>query len=162
MLVLSNEVSDIIFCELLVNYEPISYYGSQSFALHSPRASLPLYLFTCSSPHITSKDGDILHSPRHLLLTLGVDFTSHGLMFKDAIYQLLGFSSHGSNSQEPLLYLQMISAALHGSSFHRAVVYISDSVEYIILISKRKIPPEISTFFGFMGSPAQNQDTVAT
>ena len=86
MLVLSYEFSDIRFCELLVIYEAISDYGAQLFALHSPRASLPLYLIICSSPLRTSKDGDFLHSPGHLLLTLGDDFTSHGLMFKATIY----------------------------------------------------------------------------
>ena len=86
MLVSSYEFADIIFCKSLVIYESISYYGAQAFTLHIPKASLPIYLFTCSSPHRSSKDGDILHSPGHLLLTLGVDFISHGLMFKDAIY----------------------------------------------------------------------------
>ena len=42
-----------------------------------------------------------------------------------------------------------------------ATVYISDSVEYIFHLPKRKIPIDISTLFGFMGSPAQNQDTAA-
>ena len=83
-------------------------------------------------------------------------------MFKDEIYQFLGCSSHGSNSQAPFLSLHMISAALHGSNFHRATIYISNSVEDIILLPKRKIPLEISNLFGFMGSPAQkNQDTAA-
>ena len=81
-------------------------------------------------------------------------------MFKASIYQFLGCSSHGSNSQELSLSLKLISAALHGSSFHHAVVYIFYSVEYIILLPKRKIPPDISIFFGFIGSPTQkNQDT---
>ena len=71
MLVFSYEISDIRFCELLVIYEDISDYGAQAFTLHSPRASLPFYLITCLSPHRTSKDGDILHLPGHLLLTLG-------------------------------------------------------------------------------------------
>ena len=97
MLFSSYEFADILICESLIISEAISDYGAQAFALHSPRASLPLYLITCSSPHRTSKDGDILHSPGHLLLTLGDDFTSHGLMFKDEIYQLFGISSHGSN-----------------------------------------------------------------
>ena len=83
-------------------------------------------------------------------------------MFKAEIYQFLGCSSHGLNSQEIFLSCQLSSAALHGSSFHYATVYISDLVEYIILIPKRKIPPDIRMFFRFMGSPAQkNQDTAA-
>ena len=57
MLVFSHEIDDIRFCELLDIYEAISYYGAQAFALHSPRASLPLV--TCSSPHRTS------HRERH-------------------------------------------------------------------------------------------------
>ena len=61
VLVLSYEFADIRFCELLVISEAISDYGSQLFALHSPRASLPLV--TCSSPHRTSKEEDILHPP---------------------------------------------------------------------------------------------------
>ena len=89
MLVLSSEFVDIIFCELLDISEDISYYGAQEFTLHSPRASLPIYLIPCSSPHRTSKDGDIMHSSRHLILTLGDDFNSHGLMFKDAIYHFV-------------------------------------------------------------------------
>ena len=87
-------------------------------ALNSPSASLPL--ITCSSSHRTSKEEDFLHPPGHLLLTLWADFTTHGLLFK--AYQILGFSSHGSNSQELLLSLQLISDALHGSSFHRVAV----------------------------------------
>ena len=90
MLVFSSEIVDIRFCELLDIYKAISYYGAQSFALHSPRDSLPLV--TCSSPHRTSKEGDILHMYGHLLITLGDDFTSHGLMFNAAIYQFLGCS----------------------------------------------------------------------
>ena len=99
MLVSSYEFADIIFFESLIIYEAILYYGSQAFTLHSPRDSLPFYLITCSSPHKTSKDGDILHSLGHLLLSLGADVKSNGLMFKASIYQFLGFSSHGSNSQ---------------------------------------------------------------
>ena len=53
MLVSSYEVVDIVFCDSLVIYESISYYGAQAFSLHSPSASLPLV--TCSSPHRTSK-----------------------------------------------------------------------------------------------------------
>ena len=84
MLVLSYEFADLRFCELLVIYEEISDYGSQSFSLHSPMDSLSLV--TCSSPHRTSKEEDILHQPRHLLLTLGADFTTHGFLFKDETY----------------------------------------------------------------------------
>ena len=135
----------------MVIYEAISDYGAQSFSLHIPRSSLPLV--TCSSPHRTSKEEDILHLPGHLILTLGDDFTTHGLFFKADIYNVLWFSSHGSNSQEFFLSLQLISAGLHGSSFHHAVVYISDSIGYIVLLPKRKILPNISTLFGFMGSP---------
>ena len=107
--------------------------------LSSPKASIPLV--TCSSPHRTSKEEDILHLPKHLLLTLGADFTTHGLLFKSDIYQVLGCSSHGLNSQELLPSLQLISAALHGSSFHRAAVYISDPVACIVIFPKWKIPP---------------------
>ena len=84
-----------------------------------------------------------MHSPKHLLLTLGAYFTSLGLMFKDAIYQFFRFSSHGLNSQVPFLSHQLISIPLHGSSFHPAAVYISDLVEHIILLRKRKILPDI-------------------
>ena len=141
MLVFSYEIADIRFCELLDIYEAISYYGAQLFSLHIPKASLPLV--TCSSPHITSKEEDILHPPGHLLPILGADFKTHDLFFKVEIYQFLGFSSHGLNSQAPFLSLQMISAALHGSSFHHAAVYISDSVQCIVLLPKWKIPLDI-------------------
>ena len=121
MLVLSYEFDNIIFCKLLNIYEAISYYGAQAFSIHSPRASPPIHLITCSSPHITSKVGEILHPPGHWLLTLGDDFITHGLLFKIDIYQILGCSSHGLNSQEIILSHQLISASLHGSSFHHAV-----------------------------------------
>ena len=121
MLVSSYEFADIIFFESLVISEAILDNGAQAFALHSPKDSLPTFLTTCSSPHRTSKVGYILHPPGHLLLTLGDDFSSHGLMFKDSIYHFIGCSSHGSNSQEPLLSHQLISAALHGFSFHCAM-----------------------------------------
>ena len=52
VLVSSYEVSDIVFCESLLNSEAISDYGSQSFALHSPKASLPTFL---SHPHLLTK-----------------------------------------------------------------------------------------------------------
>ena len=102
-------------------------------------------MVTCSSPHRTSKEEDILHPLGHLLLIFGADFTTHGLMFKAATYQLLECSTHGSNPQEPFLSLQMILATLHGSSFHRAAVYISDPVECIVILPKWKIPPDIFT-----------------
>ena len=110
--------------------------------------SLPFYLITRSSPRRTSKYGDILNLPGHLLLTLGADFTSHGLMFKAEIYQFVVFSSHGLNSQALFLSHQLISVALHGSSFHLAVVYVLDLVEHILLLPKRKIPPYIIIWFG--------------
>ena len=97
----------------------------------------------------------------HLLLEIGADFTTHCFLFKDTTYQFLECSTHGSNPQEPFLSLQMISVALHGSSFHRVVVYISNSVECIVLLPKRKIPLYISILFGFMGSTTKNQDTTA-
>ena len=104
-------------------------------------ASLPL--LTCSSPHKTSKEEDIMHPRGNLLLTLGADFNTHGFLFKDATYHFLECSTHGLNPQEPLLSLQMILAALHGSSCHHATVYISDSVEFIVLLPKWKIHPDI-------------------
>ena len=84
-----------------------------------------------------------MHFPGHLILTLGADFTSHGLMLKDVIYHFFGSSSHGSNSQVPFLSHQLISVALHGSSFHPTTVYVLDSIEHIVLIPMRKIPPNI-------------------
>ena len=159
MLVSSYEVDDILFCESLFIFDAISDYGAQSFVLHSSSASLPL--ITWSSPHRTSKEEDILHPPEHLLLTLGADFTTHGLLFKATTYQFLECSTHGSNPQEPLLSLQMISATLHGSSFHHAAIYISDSVECIVILPKWKIPPEIFFYFGFIGSHAQSRDATA-
>ena len=63
MLVSSYEVVDILFFESLIISEAISYYGAQVFSLHSPRASLPFV--TCSSPHRTSKEEDILHLHGH-------------------------------------------------------------------------------------------------
>ena len=143
MLVSSYEFADIVFCESLVIYEAISYYGAQSFSLHIPRDSIPIYLITCSSPHRTSKVGDILHPPGQFLLKIGADFFSHGLMLKDTIYHLLGCSSHGSNYQALFLSHQLISVALHGSSIHPANAYIFYLVEHIILLPKRKIPIEI-------------------
>ena len=47
----------------------------------------------------------------------------------EGFFGLTRCSSYGSNPQELFLSLQLISAALHGSSFHRATVYISDPVE---------------------------------
>ena len=84
-----------------------------------------------------------MHPPGHLLLTLGAVLTTHGLLFMAETYQFLEFSSHSLNSQEPFLTFQLTSAALHGSSFHPVAVYISDLVEHIILLPKRKIPPDI-------------------
>ena len=141
VLFFSYEAADILFCESLVIYEYISYYGSQSFSLHSPRASLPLVI--CSSPHRTGKEEDIMHPPRHLLLTLGADFTTHGFLFVDETYHFIYFSPCVMNPQEPFLTYQLISVALHGSSLHLAAIYIYDLVEHIILLPKRNIPPDI-------------------
>ena len=143
ILVLSYEFYNIIFCELLVIYEVISYYGAQSFSLHSPRASPHIHVITCSSPHRTSKVGDSLLPSGHLQLTLGDDFTTHGLLFMDATYQFIECSSHGFNLQKPFLTYQLILVSLHGSSLHPTAVYISNLVEHTILISKRKIPIDI-------------------
>ena len=137
VLVSSYEVADILFCESLYIFEAISYYLSQAFTLHRPSASLPL--ITCSSPHRTSKEEDILHQPGHLLLTLGDDFTIHGLLLNADIYNILWFSSHGSNYQSLFLSCHLISVSLHGPSFHLEVVYIYDSVEHIPLLPKRNI-----------------------
>ena len=141
MLVFSYEVANILFCDSLVISKAISDYGAQAFTLQSPRASLAL--ITCSSPHRTSKEKDILHPPKHLLLTLGDYFTNNGLILMDETYHFIDLSSHVLNPQEPFLTYKLILIALHGSSLHPAVVYISDLVEHIILIPKRKIPPDI-------------------
>ena len=143
VLVSSYEVDDILLCDSLTISEAISDYEAQSFTLHSPRASLPLV--TCSSPHRTSKEEDILHPLGHLLLRFGAYFTNHGLLFRAAKYQFIECSTHGLNPQEPLISLQIISVALHGSSFHHAAVYISDPVECIVILPKWKIPPDIFT-----------------
>ena len=82
----SHEFADIILFVIGYFRIYISYYGAQSFTLHINRTSLPSYSITWSSPHITSKDGDILHLSRHLLLIVGADFTSHDSVFKDATY----------------------------------------------------------------------------
>ena len=37
----------------------------------------------------TSKEEDILHPPGHLLLIVGADFTTHGLLFKLLVFQHL-------------------------------------------------------------------------
>ena len=141
VLVSSYEVANILLCDSLSISKYISYYGAQAFTLNSPSASLPL--ITCSSPHRTSKEEDFLHPPRHLLLTLGAVFTTHGFLFMAATYQFLECSSHSLNSQESFLTFQLTSVALHGSSLHPAAVYISNLVEHIILLPKRNIPPNI-------------------
>ena len=82
-------------------------------------------------------------------------------MFKAPIYQFLGFSSHGSNFQACFLSHQLISVALHGSSFHLAAVYVPDLVEHILLLPKMNITPEIISLFGFRISHAQFQDVAA-
>ena len=126
VLVSSYEVADILICDSLDVYEAISDCGAQSFTLHSPKASL--LSVTCSSPHRTGKEEDFLHPPGHLLRILGAIFTTHGFLFMAATYQFLEFSSHGLNPQENFLTCQLILVSLHGSSLHRAVVYISDLV----------------------------------
>ena len=100
-------------------------------------------LITCSSPHRTSKEEDFLHPSGHLLLTLGAVLTTHGFLFMDTTYQFLECFSHVLNPQEPFLTYQLTSIALHGSSLHSTTVYISDLVERIILVQKRKIPLDI-------------------
>ena len=141
VLVSSYEVADILLCDSLSILEAISNYGAQAFTLNSPSASLPV--ITCSSPHITSKEEDFLHPPGHLLLTLGDVLTTHVFLFMDVRYQFLECSSHVLNPQEPFLTYRLTLVSLHGSSLHPTAVYISDSVEHIILLPNRKIPLEI-------------------
>ena len=78
-----------------------------------------------------------------MLLTIGAVFTTHGFLFMATTYQFLDCYSHVMNPQEPFLTYQLISVALHGSSLHLPTVYISDLVEHIILLPKRRIPPDI-------------------
>ena len=84
-----------------------------------------------------------MHPSGHLILTLGAVFTTHGFLFMAETYQFLECFSHVLNPQEPFLTYQLISISLHGSSLHPATVYISDLVEHIIILAKRKIPPDI-------------------
>ena len=142
VLVSSYEVADILLCDSLTVSEAISYYWAQAFTLHSPRSSL--LLVTCSSPHRTGKEEYFLHPPGHLLLTLGVVFTTHGFLFMATTYHFLECSSHGLNPQEIFLTYQLISVALHGSNLHLETVYIYYLVEHIILLPKRKIPLDIT------------------
>ena len=59
-----------------------------------------------------------MHPHEHLLLTPGVDFTTHGFLFMDATYKFIECSSHVLNPQEHFLTYQLTSVALHGSSLH--------------------------------------------
>ena len=86
-------------------WEDIQDYGSQAFTLHGPMPPHPSYMITCTLPYNDNEIGYILHLLGHFLLTSGDDFTSHGSMFKAETSQLLGFTSHGSNSQAPMLSL---------------------------------------------------------
>ena len=141
VLVSPYEVADILLCDSLDILEAIADYGDKSFTLNSPSASLPL--ITCSSSHRTRKEEYFLHPPGHLLLTLGVVLTTHGLLFMATTYQFLECSSHVLHPQEAFLTYQLTSFAIHGSSLHPAAVYISDLVEHIVLLPNRKIPPDI-------------------
>ena len=114
-----------------------------SSIIRSPVSMASLPLVTCSSPHRTSKEEDILHPLGHLLLRIGDDFNTNGLLFKAETYQFLDCYTHGLNPQEHFITYQLTSVALEGSSLHPTTVYISDLLEHIILIPKRKIPPDI-------------------
>ena len=125
--------------------------------LNHSLSTVPVLLYhfvMCSSPHRTSKEEDILHPLEHLLLTLGDDLTTHGLIFMAETYHFVECSSHGLNPQALLLSYQLISVALHGSNFHPAAVYVPNSFEHILLLPKRKIPPNIFIYFEFIGSHA--------
>ena len=81
----NNQVPQFFFKFVVGDLVLVSSYevdGAQAFALQSPRDSLPLV--TSSSHHRTSKEEDILHPHGHLLLNIGADFTTHGLLFKAA------------------------------------------------------------------------------
>ena len=84
-----------------------------------------------------------MHSLGQFLLTYGADFTSLGSIFKAATSQLLGFTSHGSNSQAVLLAHQFTSVSLHGPIIYYGVVYVSDLVEKIHVLPRKKITPSI-------------------
>ena len=80
MLVSSHEFVDMKYCDFMdilkvrLDYRDYTFYFLS--LLSSP------HIITCSSP--LNKDGDLLHSIGHLLLTYGAEFTSHGSMFKAA------------------------------------------------------------------------------
>ena len=61
----------------------------------------------------------------------------------DSTYLIREGGSHVLNPQEPFLTYQLILVSQHGSSLHPTPVYISDLVEYIILLPKRNIPQDI-------------------
>ena len=107
---------------------------------------VPVLLYHWSHAHLLTeleKRNFFLHPRGSLLLTLGAVINTHGLLFMDATYHFLESSSHVLNPQEPFLTYQLTSVALHGSNLHPTAVYIYDLVEHVILLPKRKIPPDI-------------------
>ena len=139
MAVSSHEFSYMKYCDFMNILKDRSDYRAHTFSLLGLISSP--HMITCSSPH--SKDGDLLHSLGHLLLTFGAQFTSHGSMFKDEPSQLLGFTSHGLNSQALFLFCQTILVSLHGPIIYYATAYVLDSVDQIHVLLKKKIPPNI-------------------
>ena len=71
----------------------------------------------------------------NLIILLNQNHPNRSIL-KVATYKFLRFTSHGSNSQEIFLSHQLISVALHGSSFHLADVYVPNSVEHFSSSSK--------------------------
>ena len=133
-----NKAPQVSFKNFVVG-DSISYYGAHTFSLHGSIPPLLSYMVTCSFPlndngvHHHSLGADIptfgssSQAPQD---SFGIDITFLGSKFK-------------YKDKFHLIFCQITSFYVHGSSFHHPTVYFPDSVEQIHNLSKKKIPQEI-------------------
>ena len=106
-------------------------------------SSVSSFSITHSSPHSVRNDEDLFHLLGCMLLSSGADSKSHGLKYQEHqdLFEL-DFKIK-LNEHSMFLFCQIISVALHGPINSYAVVYVLDQFEYIPILPKNNIPPDI-------------------
>ena len=102
-------------------------------------------MITCTHPLYVNKDGDMIHSLGQLFHLSGDHFISTGSKFKSSHHLGADYKS-----QDPSVFPShhWISVVLHG------LIAVLDPGEQIYLLPKKKIPPDISIYFGAAATPA--------
>ena len=144
-------MSVVYYYELLILHFVFSWiileatldFGAQAFALHGPSYFVSSFSITYSSPHNVRNDGDLLHSLGCMLLSSGVESTSHGSKYQAHQDSFEPDFKIKLNEHSLLLFCQVISVASHGPINSYAVVYVPGQFYHSPLLPKNNIPPDI-------------------